>query len=218
MSLRTAATAALVGLAVLGGPALAQVFRIVGPDGKVTFTDRPPPDAKATPAPTVTLSAASSTAPGATLPAEVRSASSKFPVTLYTGQECGPCTAARNFLVSRGVPFTERTVTSTEDIQALGRIMGDSPRVPFATIGGQHVRGFSDTEWSQYLDAAGYPRTSQLPPSYRNPPPTPLVAVQPPPTLRPPQAQAQAQPQPTPGAEAASPSGPSPSNPAGIRF
>jgi hypothetical protein len=93
--------------------------------------------------------------------------------------------------------------------------MGDAPRVPFATIGAQHVRGFSEFDWAQYLDAAGYPKTSQLPPGWRNPPPSPLVAVQPPParTAATPQQQAQ------PSAEAApAPSDPSPSNPAGIRF
>lgn len=218
---RLAAVAALAGLGACAGSVSAQgVFRIVGPDGKVTFTDRPPPDAKAAPAPVVALpggaAAGSSTA---TLPTEVRNAASRFPVTLYTGAECSPCALARNLLTNRGVPFTEKTVTSNEDIQALARLSGDTPRVPFATIGGQHVRGFSEIEWMQYLDAAGYPKTSQLPPSWRNPPAAPLVAVQPPPVPAN-GGTAQRPPQQAPRAEAPPPvpSGPSPSNPAGIQF
>ena len=49
-SVRTAARAALIaGTFACAGLASAQVYRIVGPDGKVTFSDRPPVDAKATP-------------------------------------------------------------------------------------------------------------------------------------------------------------------------
>ena len=214
-SVRLAATAALMGLvAVAGSVGAQQVFRIVGPDGKVTFTDRPPSDAKATPAPAVTMPGGGANNPQ--LPAEVRNAASRFPVTLYTGPDCTPCTQARNLLTSRGVPFTERTVTSNEDIQALERLMGDSPRVPFATIGGQHVKGFSNVEWSQFLDAAGYPKTSQLPSGYRNPPAAPLVAVQAPPI--PAGAASQPGQQPAQQQAAPAPRGPSRDNPAGIQF
>ena len=80
-------------------------------------------------------------------------------------------------LSARGVPFTEKTVTSNEDVEALKRLAGASS-VPFLTIGGQQLKGFSEVEWSQFLDAADYPKTSQLPASYRQPPATPLVAAQ----------------------------------------
>lgn len=214
-SVRLVALAALVGCAALWGTASqAQVFRIVGPDGKVTFTDRPPADGKASAAPTVSMSGGGGSG-GASLPAEVRSAAGRYPVTLYTSADCSPCTAARNLLVSRGVPFTEKTVASNDDIAALQRLAGEA-RLPFATIGGQHIKGFSDAEWTQYLDAAGYPKVSQLPPSYRNPAPTPLVAVQAPAAAQQPQqAQQPATPQ---SAEAPLPSAPSPQNPLGIRF
>ena len=213
-SVRLAALAALVGCAALWGTAsLAQVYRIVGPDGKVTFTDRPPTDSRAAPAAIAALSGGGSST--ATLPAEVRMAASRFPVTLYTSANCGPCTAARSYLTTRGVPFTERTVATNDDVKALTNLAGDA-RVPFATIGGQHVSGFSDQEYAAFLDAAGYPKTSQLPSSWRNPAPTPLVAVQ---AVPGPQAAAQRPaPQPEPAAEETAPSDPSPSNPAGIRF
>lgn len=213
-SVRLAALAALVGCASLWGTASqAQVYRIVGPDGKVTFTDRPPANAPAAPAATVGLSGGSGGTSTATLPLEVRNAASRFPVTLYTAADCAPCGAARNYLVNRGVPFTERTVTTNDDIKALTKIAGQ-PQLPFATIGGQHVNGFSDQEYASYLDAAGYPKASVLPASWRNPAPAPLVAVQAAPT---PAARAAA-PQQEPRAEAPPPSAPSPANPAGIRF
>ena len=52
--------AALVALALWGSVAAAQVYRIVGPDGRVTFSDRPPPDAtNATPAQSLAIPSSS---------------------------------------------------------------------------------------------------------------------------------------------------------------
>ena len=192
------------------------VYRIVGPDGKVTFSDRPPADANAQPA--RIASEAPSAANGA-LPYELRQIANRFPVTLYTGNDCSPCTSARNLLTSRGVPFTERTVSSNEDIAALQRLSGGTG-LPFGTIGGQQLAGFSEGEWTQYLDAAGYPKQSALPRNYRQPASTPLVAVK---AVEPAAAPAASAPAVAPAPSRARPpapvnDGPSPSNPAGIRF
>ena len=153
-SVRIAALAALAAFvacaALWGAVANAQVYRIVGPDGKVTFSDRPSADGRAAPAQAVPVPAGGSST--ASLPAEVRMAASRFPVTLYTGPDCGPCLSARSFLSRRGVPFTERTITTREDAEALQRISG-STSMPFATIGGQHIRGFSDSEWDSRIGA-----------------------------------------------------------------
>ena len=147
------------------------------------------------------------------MPYELRQVASRFPVTLYTGNDCAPCTSARNLLTARGVPFTERTVTTNEDIEALQRLSG-SAGLPFGSIGGQQLAGFSDAEWTQYLDAAGYPKQSQLPRNYRQPAPTPLVAVKEaapaPAASAPDQTPATRRPAPAPR--------PAPSNPAGIIF
>lgn len=201
-------------LAALSLPAAAQVYRIVGPDGKVTFSDRPPPapDAKTTRAPTT----GTNTAPAAgspNLPFELRNVAGRYPVTLYTSGECGPCASARVFLASRGIPYTERTVSTNDDAAALRRLSGEV-RVPFLTIGSQQLHGYSETEWSQYLDAAGYPKTSQLPSSYRNPPPAPLVAAQPAAPRVQEAAREQAATSPATAPEATE----APANPAGIRF
>lgn len=160
-----------------------QVYRIVGADGKVTFSDRPPP-----PTSSASVSAASASAAGAAasagLPFELRQIASKYPVTLYTSDNCGPCNSARSLLTSRGIPFSEKTVTSTEDSQALLRISGETS-LPFMTLGSQQLKGFSDAEWTQYLNAAGYPASSVLPASYRAPAATPLVTLAAAPTAKP---------------------------------
>jgi glutaredoxin len=213
-SVRPAALAAFfAAMALTAGLAQAQVFRIVGPDGKVTFSDRPPPDPKATPTQSVNVGEGNVT-PTANLPAELRSAVGRYPVTLYTTTNCAPCDSARSYLRQRGVPYTENTISTREDSAALERLSG-STNLPLMTLGGQQVPGFAEAEWSQYFDAAGYPKTSQLPPSYRNADPKPLVAAQAAPTpARRPAAQAPQPVQPPPPTADV----PGPANPAGIRF
>nr|WP_226986159.1 glutaredoxin family protein [Ramlibacter tataouinensis] len=190
-----------------------QVWRIVGPDGRVTFSDKPPqePNAKAAPA----ASGGSGGSGTAGLPFELRQVAGKYPVTLYTGTNCVPCGSGRAMLTSRGIPFTEKTVTTAEDAQALERLAGESS-LPLLTIGGQQLKGYSDSEWTQFLDAAGYPKNSVLPASYRPPAATPLVAVQRPaaPTTAAPASNTANQRATVPAPS----SGSSPSNPAGIQF
>lgn len=189
-----------------------QVYRIVGSDGKVTFSDQPPPaaaNARVTGAKGGVVSASAMNS----LPFELRQVATRYPVTLYTGDNCSPCGAARSLLTTRGVPFTEKTVSTEIDSQALQRISGESV-LPFATIGSQQLKGFSDSEWTQFLNAAGYPGASVLPSNYRQPSPTPLVAV----TATPaPASQGTSSVSARPATPAVQPA-PSANNPAGIRF
>ena len=217
MSLATRfAAAGLSGLLAAGllAPVHAQqVYRIVGPDGKVTFSDKPPP-ASAAARVTTPSGGAGGGGASAGLPFELRGVAAKYPVTLYSGANCAPCSTARGYLSNRGIPFSERTISTNEDIDALQRLSG-STNMPLLTIGGQQLKGYSEAEWSQFLDAAGYPKTSQLPAGYRNGVTAPLVAAQAPrpaPAAPAPAPAAAPDPQPAPAA------GPSPSNPAGIRF
>nr|MDP2191683.1 glutaredoxin family protein [Rhodoferax sp.] len=190
------------------------VYRAVGPDGRITFSDKPP-DASDNATATVTGGKPIGTggAGGTTLPFELRQVASKYPVTLYTSSNCTPCGSGRALLSSRGIPFAEKTVTTSEDAEALQRISGDSS-LPFLTIGGQQIKGYSDSEWTQFLNAAGYPQASLLPASYRNPDATPLVVVQKPvPAVKAEPAQTQRAP-----TEPANSPVDTPSNPAGIKF
>ena len=185
-----------------------QVYRIVGPDGKVTFSDKPPAETNAK-----VRAAAGSSGGGvatASLPFELRQIAQKYPVTLYTGENCGPCQSAKTMLINRGIPFAEKTVMTPEDSQALQRLSGENS-LPFATIGGQQLKGFSDSEYTQFLNAAGYPATSILPASYRQPAASPMVAVAAAPATN-------AQAAPARGAASAPQAAPAAANPSGIRF
>ncbi|MDR6860632.1 glutaredoxin family protein [Variovorax guangxiensis] len=198
-------------LLLAAGAAFAQpVYRHLDKNGKVTFSDQPPAaDAQAA-APRG--GAAGGAGPG--LPYELRQVAQRYPVMIYTGDECGPCGAGRSLLVTRGIPFEERTVKSNADIETLQRLSGQSS-LPLLSIGSQQLKGFSDAEWSQYLDAAGYPKSAQLPAGYRNPPAQPLVAIQAAPAAP---ARPVAAPAPAPAPAPPAANGPTPSNPAGIKF
>lgn len=215
LSARPLASLAGAGLLLIAAAASAQtVYRSVGPDGRVSFSDQPPaPGAATQVAPQAAARAAATASAGQPLPYALQQVANRFPVTLYTGTECAPCDSARQLLLSRGVPFSERTVNSNEDVDALKRLSGENS-LPFGSIGTQQIKGFSDLEWTQFLDAAGYPKTSQLPAQYRAAAPTPLVAVRTPaPTA--PTTPAAAAPAP------ARPAAPAPAvtrNPAGITF
>lgn len=188
-------------------PALAQ-YKVVGPDGRVTYTDRPPADASAR---VTELGRRNNLAPAAAsgLPAELQRLSERFPVTLFATAVCGPCDNGRQLLQQRGVPYVERLVANNDDIAALERAVGGRT-LPALTVGGQALRGFNPNDWTSYLDAAGYPRDSRLPRGWTPPAPTPLVARAPVPQ---PQAAAP-EPAPLPPAEAET----TPEGATGIRF
>ena len=186
-------------------------YKVVGPDGKVTYTDRTPApsDGKVT-----SLTARGGTAVGdAALPLELRQAAARYPVTLYvTAGACEPCESARQLLRQRGIPVAEKQVQSAEDSEALERLSGGRD-APTLTIGSQTLRGLAPEVWNSYLDAAGYPRESRLPASYQYPPATPITerreasAARPMPVRTAPQADADS---------AAAPR--APVNPSGIKF
>ena len=166
-------TLLLGALSVLSLASHAQtIYRIVGPDGRVSFSDQAPSgNEKVTP---LSPSGKAALAGSANLPTALRNVVERFPVTLYTAIPCAPCDQGRAMLQQRGIPFSERTINAPEDSQVLQRLAGTSA-VPVLGLGGQILRGFSAPEWSQYLDTAGYPAQSALPPTWRNPPPAPLV-------------------------------------------
>jgi glutaredoxin len=166
----SAGVSVLAMTALWTAPAQAQ-YKVVAADGSVTYTDRPRADANAR---VTNLAYGGAAQPvEAALPLELRQAAQRYPVTLYTGNNCLPCDTGRQLLQQRGIPYAERRVTTEDDAIALERAVGGRT-VPALTIGTQALRGLSEGDWTAYLDAAAYPRTSQLP---RNWQPAPALPV-----------------------------------------
>jgi glutaredoxin len=156
----------LMALLLAAGAAHAQLYRWVGPDGKVTYSDTPPPSS-ARGVETKNVTAGPSTNG---LPYELAQAVKANPVVLYTGTKCSPCEDGRTMLKTRGIPYTEKTVASNDDIAKLKQISGDQ-QLPVLTVGARKQKGFESNAWDAMLNEAGYPQSNRLPPNYVNPPP-----------------------------------------------
>lgn len=144
----------------------AQLYKWVAPDGKITYSDTPPPSSARKVEEKALAVGPSSTG----LPFELANAVKASPVTLYTTSKCEACTDARNFLNTRGIPFAEKTVNNNDEIARLKQAGGDR-QLPFATIGSNKQSGFNSDLWDAALTRAGYPASNQLPKTYRNPAP-----------------------------------------------
>lgn len=144
-----------------------QVYKSVDKNGRVTYSEVPP-------LPGSGDKLTGDSAANVALPYALQQVVSRYPVTLYTTAECAPCINARLMLTQRGVPFAERTVNSNEDITAFKKLNSEI-NFPLATIAAQQLKGYEETEWTKYLDAAGYPKSSTLPRNYRNAEPVSLT-------------------------------------------
>jgi glutaredoxin len=153
-------------------PALA-LYKVISPDGRITYTDRPPTDGSSK---VVSMGSekVNEFTPPDVLPLALRQTTSRCPVVLYTSAACSPCDTARHLLALRGVPYSEKLILSEDDAMALDRTIGGRA-VPALTIGGQVLRGLSSADWHAYLDAAGYPRESLLPAGWQPVAAQPLV-------------------------------------------
>lgn len=200
--------ASVAAAALFGALPAHALYKVVGPDGKVTYTDRPDvsTDRKVQPVNTRGGGAANDVS----LPYEVRQAALRYPVVLYVAPDCQPCEEARQFLRGRGIPASEKLVSTPEDGQALQRLTGGNT-LPVLTVGAQIVRGWQRDQWASYIDAAGYPKDSKLPANFPQGKPEPLTE-----TRQAPAAQAPA-PAPQPAPAPAPQPAPAPA-PGTIRF
>lgn len=171
LTLLPPAALALAAGALIVPSAQAQIYRSIDAQGRVTFTDTPNAVARAI-APGQDQATAGTGL--AALPYELRQVQARYPVTLYAGPQCAPCDLGRILLTQRGIPFTEKTVASAEDIDALRRL-ASSGELPVLTVGTKQLKGYEQAEWAQYLDAAGYPATSHLPAGWQPATPTALA-------------------------------------------
>ena len=153
----------LAGLLASTG-AQAELYKSIGPDGKVTYSDTPP--ASGTVIDKKSLASSSDGSEGE-LPYELAQAKKDSPVTLDTSDKCIPCDDGRKLLNNRGIPFSEKTVASNNDIARLKEISGDS-QLPLLLIGRSKQSGFEAGAWNAALSVAGYPQNNQLPKTYRN--------------------------------------------------
>ena len=140
--------------------ALGQAYRWVDRDGRVHYTQTPPPpDAR-------NVQRKSFRGGGvdvSSLSYATQVAAQNFPVTLYTLPDCGaPCDQARALLVKRAVPFREVSVATQRDADEVKRLSGKTD-LPLLVVGNQSQTGFQESLLNGLLDSAGYP--TSVPPA-----------------------------------------------------
>jgi glutaredoxin len=146
----------LVAIAALAADAAAQtLYRYVDANGRVVYSDQPPPpsvkDAQTRQLPENVIE----TDPR---PLQARQAADHFPVTLYTF-DCDVCREAQALLVKRGIPFQTVIVTEEAGAAKLKALTGKQS-APVLTIGDKEImQGYNEQRWQAMLDEAGYPRS-----------------------------------------------------------
>jgi len=146
-------------LVAAGAGADQKLYRWTDANGRVFYTDTPPPgDAR-----NVERKSLGDRAGSGPLPYATQMAAKNFPVTLYIS-DCGEaCDEGRKLLDARGVPYAEK-VARDQNIQAelLKLTGGTSVEVPVLVVGRTIVRGWEATQWHSTLDAAGYPKSAPV--------------------------------------------------------
>jgi len=152
-------------LAIACGAAVGQTYRWVDDQGRVHYTQTPPPPgARDVQKKNLEQSGA---AASADLPYATQQAAKNFPVKLYAQKPCAPCDDARASLVKRSVPFSEVDVLTQRELDEVKAISGKTD-LPLVVVGSLFQSGFQKELINGLLDTAGYPASG---------PPLPVEAL-----------------------------------------
>jgi glutaredoxin len=144
-------TAALCALLICIPASAQPIYRSVGPDGRVQYTDKPPPGAQATPVrERINSYSGTPTVSGATTPAAQRPE-----VRMYATDWCPYCRRAQAFFARQGIRYTHLDIEKSPAAHAEYKQLGGRG-VPVILVGAQRMNGFSEERLAQMLKAAGY--------------------------------------------------------------
>jgi hypothetical protein len=132
-----------------------QVYRYVDPDGRVVYSDKPPPpearDAQAKRIGRNTIETSNLSFASAL-------AQERYPVTLYSFACGAVCDTASALLNKRGIPHTMVDISQGDGADKLKRLTGGL-EAPALQVGDQYTTGFNEARWQTMLSDAGYPKT-----------------------------------------------------------
>ncbi len=126
------------------------LYKSVGPDGRIVYSDRPPDDGRLDK--TMTFENLPSSPLPASTSASVEqlrrmgpSSSTNTPtsgIVLYSAAWCGYCKRAKAYLAAKGIRYQEFDI-DTKDGRAAFANAGGGRGVPLLIVGGQRVKGFT---------------------------------------------------------------------------
>jgi len=166
----------LIMLMLTVAPAQAETYKWVDAEGRVHYSDQPPP-----PSARKSERKQLGDKPGdIAMPYVLQQAVKNFPVTIYV-YDCGDgCNRARALLVKRGVPHTSKDPLAPEVRDELKKLTAGQEVAPVLQVGRRILLGFEEARWNAALDDAAYPKTAlvtvtpvQTKPAAATPPPAP---------------------------------------------
>lgn len=137
--------AAVLLLLSLGTALHAEVYKIIGADGRVSYTDKEPaPAEKSEKLKLQVYGGAPSVTP---------SKGSVKRVTILSAQWCGVCTRAKAYMKSRNIDFEEWDVDKSDYARAKMNELG-AKGVPVILVGSRKMTGFSESGLEEMLKNA----------------------------------------------------------------
>ena len=140
----------LWGASATTAPIAQTLYKSVGPDGKIVYSDRPPAEGriektmKLENLPSSALPASASSYVEQLRRVKASSSASTPPngVILYSAAWCGYCKKAKAYLASKGITYQEVDIDTNNGMAAFAQAGGGSG-IPLLFAGGQRVQGFS---------------------------------------------------------------------------
>jgi len=139
------------GLLALATASAQTVYKSVGPDGKIVYSDQPPTTGKLQK--TMKFELASSALPASaasfmeqfrkTHPGGLAAAPASKGVTLYSAVWCGYCKQAKAWLGAHNVAYNNVDIDAPGGTAALAQASGSGSGVPVLVVDGRTLNGFS---------------------------------------------------------------------------
>jgi glutaredoxin len=127
--------------------AQAEIYKVIGADGKVSYTDKAPQDRTAK-SETLKIQTWSGAPSVSSYNGSVRK------VTLLSAQWCGICRQAKAYMTSRKIAFEEWDIDRSDYARSKMRELG-AKGVPVILVGKQKMVGFSPEGLDDMLQKAG---------------------------------------------------------------
>lgn len=132
---------------LMAAPALAELFRWTDAQGRVHYSDQPPPP-EIKQMKRIAAPAASSGGPNA---------GSHPPVVLFSTNCGSTCDQATDYLRQHNVPFTLKDPSTDPKVAAELKQRTGSLGVPVLFVGESMQRGYAPSVWDKMLEMSGYP-------------------------------------------------------------
>jgi glutaredoxin len=153
MTFKHAVIATLAILVLVPLAPFADMYKWVDENGKVHYTDTPPPGKKAR---KLDLKVNSISGPAiVSTVGNPGSATSSAKIRLYTTTWCGYCKKAKAYLQARGTPFQEIDVENSAQGRSEFSALGGRG-VPVILVGNQRMDGYREGTLAGLLKQAGF--------------------------------------------------------------